>query len=228
MTSSDGPWTIDRDHARGRPGEPCAAPGELAATTRSPPRVPTAAVRARPRGPGSITLHVQSARSVNAGAGLRPQGRPRQEVQVARQRRRHRRPGHLGGPGHRQVPAVDGPGRQHRPGLRRQLRRGPRPATPPASRRSSPRATRPTSTTARRSTTCPPEVPHLGDRRRLQDRRLALHGPRAGPRRSVVAMNPTPLPLTTLRLQVFNDNAPGGRDVRGGRGAGAAAASPRT
>ncbi len=115
-----------------------------------------AATRAGAATNGSITLHVQSARSVNAGRGLRAQGRPGHQVQVADQRRRHRRPRHVGQPGDR---ARACPPRRRAAARIRTTptpARGPRSATPPASRRSSRRATRPTSATARRSTTCPP------------------------------------------------------------------------
>ena len=70
---------------------------------------------------GSITLHVQSARSVNPGAGSCTRVIPSLKYKWLINVGRHRRPGNLGRPGHRQVPAVNGDGWQHRPGLRGQL-----------------------------------------------------------------------------------------------------------
>ena len=83
---------------------------QLATTTPVAAAAAPSTAAAAPSGPGSITLHVQSARSVNAGARLRPQGRRRPEVQVDHQRRRHRGPRHRRPTGHRQVPAGHGPG----------------------------------------------------------------------------------------------------------------------
>ena len=66
------------------------------------------------------------------------------------------------------------------------------------------------------------QVPDLGHRRRLQDRRRALHRRRRHPAGRRSSMHPTRC-RSTLRIQVFNDNAAGRRDLRGRRRAGPAA-----
>ena len=55
----------------------------------------------------------------------------------------------------------------------------------------------------------PGQVPDLGDRRRLQDRRRPLHRHRRGDHRtSWSGCTRRPLPLATIRIQVFNDQTP--------------------
>ena len=136
-----------------------------------------AATRAGAATNGSITLHVQSARSVNNGAGLRAQGRRRHEVQVADQRGRHGQPGNAGttrgstraSPPRRRaaVPIRTTPTRCQWPSVRNTSGYAPIVAQGDADR---PRATRKAldDLPAR-------QVPDLGHRRRLQDRRQALH-----------------------------------------------------
>ena len=165
------------------------------------PRLAQSAKAADPADPGSITLHVQSARSVNTGPGFVHEGdavttykwlinaedigNPKDAPSTACRRWRAD-PNFADTCQWPSVRTTPGYRADHRPGRRDDAERH-RALTGPAGR----------------------QVPDLGDGRRVQDRRCALHRDlRLDADTVVVQMQPLPLPLQTIRLQVFNDNAP--------------------
>ena len=190
---------------------PCCSPWR---SWRRPPRSPPLRRRppaaAAPSGPGSITLHVQSARSVErrsraSSTRTTPSTKYKWLVNVDDTGD----PGTSAAPGHREAAC-----RRRRQGgstdpdyadslpvaldpQHLRLRADRRPGRPDRPQRHH-GARQP----ARR------EVPHLGDRRRLQDRRRALHRRRRDPDGHGRDEPDAAAPDARMRIQVFNDNAP--------------------
>ena len=95
---------------------------QMAATTPVAAAAAPSTAAAAPSGPGSITLHVQSARSVNAGTGFVHKGDPVQKYRWLVNVDDTGDPGTSAHPGIEKCLPSTRPGRQLRPGLRRLVR----------------------------------------------------------------------------------------------------------
>ncbi|MDT4977644.1 MAG: hypothetical protein QOG98_3402, partial [Pseudonocardiales bacterium] len=158
-------------------------------------------------GPGSITLHVQSARTVNAGAGFVHKGDPVTKYKWLIN-----------------VDDTGNPGTAAQQGLNACL-----PATAPGGS-ADPQYADTCQWPSTRTTSGVAPIAAQGDETDLNDGKALDNLPagkylisvtadgfkidgkhftvNGGTQRVNVEMNPTPLPLTTLRIEVFNDNTP--------------------
>ena len=181
---------------------------QLAATTSvASAASPTATAAAAPSGPGSITLHVQSARSVNTGPGFVHSG------DAVKKYRWLVNVDDTGDPGTSAAPGID----RCLPSTAKGGSTDPDYADScawPSTRNTSgfaPIVAQGDETDLDDSTALDnlPAGKYLisvtADGFKIDGSHFTVSG---GTQRVVVAMNPTPLPLTTLRLTVFNDNAP--------------------
>jgi IPT/TIG domain len=181
---------------------------QLAATTSVASAASPTATAAAPSGPGSITLHVQSARSVNAGPGFVHQGDPVTKYRWLIN-----------------IDDTGDPGTSAAPGIDRCL-----PSTAKGGSTDPDYADSCAWPSTRNTSGFAPIVAQ-GNETDLDDTRKLENLPAGkylisvtadgfkidgshftvapgGTQKVTVSMNPTPLPLTTLRLTVFNDNAP--------------------
>jgi hypothetical protein len=180
---------------------------QLATTTPVAAAAAPSSATAAPSGPGSITLHVESARSVNAGPGFVHKGDavPKYTWLV-------------------NVDDTGDAGTSAHPGIEKCL-----PSTAQGGSSDPDYADSCVWPSTRNTSGFAPIVAQ-GDQRDLNDSTALDNLPAGkylisvtadgfkidgshftvtgGTHKVVVAMNPTPLPLTTLRLTVFNDNAP--------------------
>ena len=169
--------------------------------------------------PGSITLHVQSARSVADGPGFVHKDDPITDYKWLVNVDDTGDPGTAADPGHGELPAPGRRRRQHRPRLRRHLPVALDPEHPGlrpdrgAGQPGRPQRLDGARQPARR------QVPDLGHRRRLQDRRRALHRAARGHPARHRADEPDAAAADHDPDPGLRGPGTGGRDVRGGCGA---------